>query len=100
MVPLPRRAAKTGLEADAPKGRFRLPEIEVTSYRGGMTAPTEVHIAGVPWPTYKVLALVVGAVVFLAVGVVTASAAPAVLSGTAAAVAVWVGQTLFRSSGA
>jgi hypothetical protein len=65
-----------------------------------MTTPTEVQIAGVPWPAYKVLAILVGAVVFIAVGVVTASAAPAVLSGTAAAVAVWVGQALFRSSDA
>lgn len=63
-----------------------------------MTTPTEVRIAGVPWPAYKVLALVVGALVFLVVGVLTASAAPAVLSGTAAAVAIWVGQALFRSS--
>jgi hypothetical protein len=47
-----------------------------------------------------VLALLVGALVFIAVGVVTASAAPAVLSGTAAAVAVWVGRALFRSSDA
>lgn len=61
---------------------------------------TEVHIAGVPWPAYKVLALAVGVLVFLAVGVMTASAAPAVLSGAAAAVAVWVGQALFRSSDA
>lgn len=62
-----------------------------------MTTPSEVHIAGVPWPAYKVLALAVGALVFVAVGVVTATAAPAVLSGTAAAVAVWVGQALLRS---
>lgn len=65
-----------------------------------MTTPTEVHIAGVPWPAYKVLALVVGALVFLVVGVLTASAAPAVLSGAAAAVAVWAGQALFHSSDA
>jgi hypothetical protein len=65
-----------------------------------MTMHTEVRIAGVPWPAYKVLALVVGALVFLAVGVLTSSAAPAVLSGAAAAVAVWVGQALFRSTDA
>ncbi|KQY09450.1 hypothetical protein ASD37_03195 [Mycobacterium sp. Root135] len=65
-----------------------------------MTMHTEVRIAGVPWPAYKVLALVVGGLVFLAVGVMTASAAPAVLSGAAAAVAVWVGQALFRSTDA
>lgn len=65
-----------------------------------MTAPTEVRIAGVPWPAYKVLALMVGALVFLVVGVMTASAAPAVLSGAAAAAAIWIGQALFRSSDA
>ena len=53
-----------------------------------------------PWPAYKVLALAVGVLVFLVVGVMTASAAPAVLSGAAAAVAIWVGQALFRSSDA
>ena len=65
-----------------------------------MITPTEVRIAGVPWPTYKLLALAVGALVFVVVGVMTASAAPAVLSGAAAAVAIWVGQALFRSSDA
>lgn len=65
-----------------------------------MTTPTEVRIAGVPWPAYKVLALAVGVLVFLVVGVMTASAAPAVLSGAAAAVAIWVRQALFRSSDA
>ncbi|MEU0496329.1 hypothetical protein [Mycobacterium sp. NPDC006124] len=65
-----------------------------------MTTPSEVHIAGVPWPAYKVAALVVGALVFLVVGVLTASAAPAVLSGAAAAVVVWLGQALIRSSDA
>jgi hypothetical protein len=65
-----------------------------------MTMHTEVRIAGVPWPAYKVLALVVGALVFVTVGVMTASAAPAVLSAAAAAVAVCVGQALFRSTDA
>ena len=37
-----------------------------------------------PWPVYKLAALVVGAVVLIAVGVVTASAAPAVLTAAAA----------------
>lgn len=65
-----------------------------------MTTSTEVHIAGVPWPAYKVIALAVGALVFVIVGVMTASAAPAVLSGAAAAVVVWLGRAVVRSSDA
>lgn len=73
----------------------------VTSYREHMTtagnfrsitsrADHEVDIAGVPWPTYKLIALAIGAVVLVAVGVVTMSAAPAVLSAAAAAIVVWL----------
>lgn len=50
-----------------------------------------VLIAGVPWPAYKVLALLVGVVVALVVAVATATAAPAVLSGSGAAALVWLG---------
>ena len=56
-----------------------------------MTTRDEVLIAGVPWPVYKLVALVVGVVVLVAVGVVTASAGPAVLAAAAAATAVWLG---------
>jgi hypothetical protein len=56
-----------------------------------MTTRDEVLIAGVPWPVYKLVALVVGVVVLVAVGVVTASAGPAVLTAAAAATAVWLG---------
>lgn len=56
-----------------------------------MTVRDEVLIAGVPWPAYKVVALLVGLIVLVAVGVVTMSAAPAVLTAAAAATAVWVG---------
>ena len=63
----------------------------LTSYRERMTTRDEVLIAGVPWPVYKLVALLVGIVVLIAVGVVTASAAPAVLSGAAATTAVWHG---------
>ena len=55
-----------------------------------MTVPDEVLIAGVPWPVYKLAALLVGAVVLIGVGVVTASAAPAVLTAAASATAVWL----------
>jgi hypothetical protein len=65
-----------------------------------MTTPTEVHIAGVPWPAYKVIALAMGALVAVVVGLTTMSAAPAVLSAAAAAVIVWLGLGLFSSSDA
>ena len=51
---------------------------------------SEVMIAGVAWPLYKVIALVVGFLVLAIVGVVTFAAAPAVLSGAAAGTAVWI----------
>ncbi len=56
-----------------------------------MTMRDEVLIAGVPWPVYKLVALLVGAVVLIAVGLVTASADAAVLAAAAAATAVWLG---------
>lgn len=49
-----------------------------------------VSIAGVPWPTYKVVALLLGLVVFAVIAVTTATAAPAVLSGAAVAAVVWL----------
>lgn len=56
-----------------------------------MTVRDEVLIAGVPWPVYKLAALLVGAVVLVAVGAATASAGPAVLAAAATATAVAVG---------
>lgn len=79
---------------------FRLPETLVTSYRESMTTSTEVQIAGVPWPAYKLIALAVGALVAVVVGLVTMSAAPAVLSAAAAAVTVWFGLGMFSSTDA
>ena len=63
-----------------------------------MTTSTDVSIAGVPWPAYKVIALLVGALVLAVVGLVTMRAAPAVLGGAAAAGLVWLGLGLFSSS--
>lgn len=54
-----------------------------------MTTPTEVPIAGVPWPVYKLVAVVVGVLVLTVVGIATMSAAPAVLAGAAAATVTW-----------
>lgn len=56
---------------------------------------TEISVAGVPWPMYKLLALIVGALVLVSalvlvmVGVITASAGPAVLTAAGAATVVW-----------
>lgn len=55
-----------------------------------MTSQTEVHIAGVPWPRYKVVSLAVFGSVFLMVGGLTLSATAAVLSAAAAATVVWI----------
>ena len=51
---------------------------------------TEVTIAGVPWPRYKVVALVVGLIVAVVVGVVTMNPAPAVLAGATAGTLAWL----------
>ena len=61
-------------------------------------ADREICIAGVPWPAYKLIALAVGAIVLLVVGIATMSAAPAVLSGAAAATVVWLFLGTFSSS--
>jgi hypothetical protein len=71
-----------------------------------MTAPsvklvasgTAVRIAGVPWPVYKLVALAVGMLVLVVVGVFTMSLGPAVVAASAAATAVWLGLGLFHSS--
>jgi hypothetical protein len=51
---------------------------------------SHVRIAGVPWPTYKLIALAVGFVVLVVVGAVAASAGPAVLSSAAVATVLWI----------
>jgi hypothetical protein len=57
-----------------------------------MTQPvidsTTVLVAGVPWPRYKLVAIIAGVHTLLLVGAVTASAGPAVLGGAGVAVAV------------
>ena len=66
-------------------------ETWLTSYRESVTVHDEVLIAGVPWPMYKIAALLVGAIVAVAVAVVTVSAAPAVLTAAASATVVGLG---------
>jgi hypothetical protein len=64
-----------------------------------MTTSTEVQIAGVPWPLYKLIALAVGLVVLVVVGLATASIGSAVVAGSAAGAAVWLALSIFSSSG-
>ena len=78
---------------------FRLPETSLTSYRETVTVRDEVLIAGVPWPMYKLAALLVGALVLVAVAMVTGAAAPAVLTAAATATAVGVALRFAASRG-
>ena len=65
----------------------------VEQFRAAIAHPAshEVSIAGVPWPAYKVVALIVGIVVFGLVALVTLSADSALLTAAAAATVTWVG---------
>jgi hypothetical protein len=86
--------------------RFGCPNSWIRAIVKGMTAPsvklvtsgTEVRIAGVPWPVYKLVALGVGLLVLLVVGVVTMNPGPAVVAAAAAGTVVWLGLGLFHSS--
>jgi uncharacterized membrane protein YqjE len=49
-----------------------------------------VLVAGVSWPVYKLVALLVGVFVLLVIGAATASAATAVLTAAGAGTAVWL----------
>ncbi|MFE4502418.1 hypothetical protein ACFRFQ_21415 [Rhodococcus sp. NPDC056743] len=48
-----------------------------------------VDIAGTLWPLYKLEALVIGLIVFVAILAITTSMQPAVLTAAAAAVVTW-----------
>jgi hypothetical protein len=63
-----------------------------------MTTPTEVQIAGVPWPLYKLIALAVGLVVLVVVGLATGSMGSAVVAASAAGAVVWLALGIFSSS--
>lgn len=64
-----------------------------------VTAPraATVSVAGVPWPVYKVVALLVGFLTFALVAVVAAAVGPAVLTATAVASVVWIAGTVTSS---
>jgi len=60
-------------------------------FRDAVTHPAStVTIAGVPWPGYKLVALLVGLLVFVVVAVATTAAAPAVLSGAGVGAVAWL----------
>lgn len=63
-------------------------------FRAAADREHRVLIAGVPWPLYKVVALVVGVLVLGVVALVTGSAAAAVLSAAAVSTLAWVGAGL------
>lgn len=73
---------------------FRVAKTLVITYRCSMTTVerirSEVSVAGVPWPTYKLAALAAALVTLLLVGAVTASAAAAVLTAAGVGTAVWL----------
>jgi phosphoglycerol transferase MdoB-like AlkP superfamily enzyme len=50
-----------------------------------MAVPQHVLVAGVPWPWYKLIAVVAGLAALLIAGVLTSSAAPSVLAAAAVA---------------
>lgn len=72
----------------------------VQQFRSAVRPSAQIHIAGVPWPAYKVVALGLGLLVLVIVGAATASAAPAVLAGAATATVVWLGLSVFSSDSA
>ena len=59
---------------------------------------SQIRIAGVPWPVYKIVALAVALIVLIAVGIATASAAPAVLTAAATGTLVWLSLGLANHS--
>lgn len=62
-------------------------------------AACDVSVAGVPWPAYKLIALVVGVVVALVVGVASAAASAAVLAGAAVGTVTWLVFSALCSTG-
>ena len=60
-------------------------------FRETVSSPdTTVSIAGVPWPAFKVVSLILGLLVFMAVGLATADMAPAVLAASAVSLVAWL----------
>lgn len=66
-------------------------------FRDAIAHPTsgELLIGGVPWPVYKVVALLVGVVIFGLAAVIT-STGTAVLTAAGAATLIWIAGGLRR----
>jgi hypothetical protein len=63
----------------------------VEEVRAALTSSgSQIWIAGVPWPLYKLAALVVGLLIFAVVGMLTAEAGPAVLTAAATSTVIWL----------
>lgn len=50
----------------------------------------QISVAGVPWPVYKLVALLAGLLTVLVIAAVSASPAAAVLSGAGVATLIWL----------
>ncbi|MEU2002970.1 hypothetical protein ACH47B_18725 [Rhodococcus sp. NPDC019627] len=61
----------------------------------GSRGPRTVDLAGTAWPLYKLEALAVGLLVFVAVLIITEAVPVAVLTAAAVAVVVWWVRRLF-----
>ena len=60
-------------------------------FREAVSRPgSTVSIAGVPWPAFKVVSLLLGLVVFVVIGLATTAIAPAVLTAAAVSLVAWV----------
>ncbi|CAN3128880.1 hypothetical protein ACNUDN_13200 [Mycobacterium sp. smrl_JER01] len=67
-------------------------------FRAAVASPAgSISVAGVPWPTYKVVSLLAGLFVFLVVGAATLSAGSAVLSGAGVAILAWWGLRILHA---
>lgn len=60
-------------------------------FREAVSRPgSTVSIAGVPWPAFKVVSLLLGLLVFVVVGLATTALAIAVLTSAAISVVAWL----------
>ncbi|MET4614441.1 Flp pilus assembly protein TadB [Rhodococcus sp. PvR044] len=70
-------------------------DFATTPHRSARGRGTSVNLAGTEWPLYKLEALAVGLLVFVALLAITQTMQPAVLVAAAATVAVWWARRLY-----
>ncbi|TDZ77931.1 hypothetical protein [Mycobacteroides salmoniphilum] len=68
----------------------------MTTFERAAHGVRSVDVSGVAWPPYKLLALGVGAAVFVATLLLVASMSTAVLSASAVASMVWLAGSLIH----